>query len=289
MEAALFDRFRDIAYNRAGIHLREGKESLVAARVAKRQRALGLHSDGAYLRFLEEDESGDELVQFLDAISTNFTSFYRESDHFDLFGAELRRWIEAGQRRIRIWCAASSSGEEPYTLAITALEALNDRPLDVRILATDISTRVLQHAQAGRYEAKRLEPVSRDRLRRYFVRSKGEELYEVAPPLRALLTFKRLNLAKPPWPMRGPLDAIFCRNVMMYFDQTVRQRLVTEATRLLRPGGLFFVGHAETLSGLSTDLVARHPSVYALPAGPSEKRRTSRSRKTTAMTAPSGR
>lgn len=269
MDGALFNRFRQIARDTAGIHLGDGKESLVAARVAKRQRQLGIPDERDYLHYLEGDQSGNELVHFLDAISTNFTSFFREPEHFELLDQIVREATAAPQHRLRIWCAASSSGEEPYSIAITVLEAAAGRPLDVRILATDISTRVLDHAQRGIYEAERLKPLSRKQLERFFCRVPDEDgvkaqgpRYEVAAALRAPLVFRRLNLATPPLPMRGPLDVVFCRNVMMYFDRAVRQRLVEEIERLLRPGGYLLTGHAETLNGLSTSLVAERPSVY---------------------------
>lgn len=266
MDLRLFHQFRDIAYRRAGIHLRDGKETLVAARVAKRLRALGLGSDREYLEFLESDTSGEELIQFLDVISTNYTSFFREREHFDFLSSRIREWVAQGQRRFRIWCAASSTGEEPYSLVITMLEATEEHPVDFKILATDISTRALAQAQDGVYEMPRLEPLTRAQLQAYFQPAgnvrRGPPAYRVRPELKEPLRFKRLNLAEPPYPMSGPLDFVFCRNVMMYFDRPVRQGLVAEAERLLRPDGFMVTGHAETLQGLETRLAAITPSVY---------------------------
>lgn len=274
MDPALFRSFRALAYEQAGIDLRDGKEALVLARVGKRLRALGLSSAAEYLSFLERDQSGDELVQFLDAISTNFTSFYREPEHFEHLRAHLEERLAAGADRLRIWCAASSSGEEPYTLAITLAETVAGRAVDWKLLATDISTQVLARARAGRYakaQLAKVPPLFRDRYFARLGRAPGadEDEYEVRPELRERVSFARLNLVKPPFPMHGPLDAVFCRNVMIYFDRAGRQALVTEIERLLRPGGLLIVGHSETLNGIATSLRHVRPSEYRRPDGPS--------------------
>ncbi len=268
MDMKLFDKFRAIAYEKAGIDIKDGKEALVSARVAKRQRALGIPSTADYLHLLETETSGEELIHFLDAISTNFTSFFREPDHFEILGKLLRKWFDEGKNRVRIWCAASSSGEEPYTLAITALEALEGRKADVRILATDISTKILQMAVAGEYAEDRIRPIDSSKRNRYFTKSGtgANALYTVRPEVKELLVFKRLNLSTPPFPMKGPLDVVFCRNVMIYFDKRVRQNLTTEVQRLLKPGGLFIIGHTETLTGLSSTFKTTKPSVYFKPS-----------------------
>ncbi len=268
MNAQMFRQFADITYERAGIRLSEGKASLVSARIAKRIRALGLAGDREYLEYLLADTSGEELVQFLDVISTNFTSFLREPDHFDLLAAHLRARADEGRRELRIWSAASSTGEEPYSLAITALDALEGTSTTVRILATDISTRVLETARAGVYETERIEKLTRAQRAKYFERqpgAPGRETWVVRPEVRRLLVFQRLNLSQPPFPMKGPFDAVFCRNVMIYFDAPVRERLVREIERLLGPGDPLMIGHAETLTGLRTGLVAQKPSVYRRP------------------------
>lgn len=271
MDAALFRRFCDLAYQKAGIFLKEGKESLVAARIAKRLRVLGLVDDRQYLNYLEQDNSGDELVQFLDAISTNYTSFLREREHFDFLMDCIKKWISEGQHRIRVWCAASSSGEEPYSLAITILDAAGDQKIDLKILATDISTKVLSQASSGFYDSTRIEPLSALQRERYFIfkekKANNEKIFEVRPEVKKKIVFKRLNLSQPPFPMSGPLDVIFCRNVMMYFDHRVRQGLVNELERLLSFHGFITIGHAETLNGLTTPLVPFRPSIYCHPRG----------------------
>ncbi|MBN2799451.1 MAG: methyltransferase domain-containing protein [Deltaproteobacteria bacterium] len=273
MDLALFHRFATLAHRRAGISLHEGKLTLVEARVGKRVRALGLSDAGTYLRFLEDDRTGEELVQFLDVITTNFTSFFREPDHFELLRAQLAQCYQAGQRRVRLWSAASSSGEEPYSMAITLLDTLDDPALDARILATDLSSRMLARAQAGHYLEKAVAPVPPALRQRHFSPTgpdpKGNPQVTVSREARALVTFKRLNLAKPPFPMPGPLDVVFCRNVMIYFDQPVRQALITDIERLLKPGGLLLIGHTETLTGIQSRLGTVRPSVYQKPHGAS--------------------
>jgi chemotaxis protein methyltransferase CheR len=267
VDARTFALFRDLVYERSGISLGEGKETLVSARLGKRMRALGIKSHREYLDYALAHEDDGEVVYLLNAISTNFTSFFREPAHFDMLRALLQQWLGTGQQRLRLWCAASSTGEEPYTLAMLVREAIGSRPVDARILATDISTRVLEVAVKGEYDAERLEPVPLSLRTRYFddFQAEGETRYRARDVLKQLLVFRRLNLSTPPFPMSGPLDAVFCRNVMIYFDQAVRARLVSEVVRLLKPGGYLFVGHSESLTGVSAGLRAVQPSVYAKP------------------------
>ncbi|HEY1088191.1 MAG TPA: CheR family methyltransferase [Archangium sp.] len=264
-----FKAFCDLAYSQAGIRLGEEKLALVSARVGKRLRALDLPTERAYLDYLENDKSGGELVEFLDVISTNFTSFFREPAHFETLAADLRQRLAAGQRSFTLWCAAASSGEEPYTIALVLEELFAGKGVEWRVLCTDISTRVLSLAKRGVYREQQLKSVKKEWLNKHFLRLRGEageeQQYEVSPALKSHLTFARLNLAQPPFPMRGPFDAVLCRNVMIYFDNPVRQGLVKEIERLVKPGGLVFVGHAETLSGLGMGLQVVSPSVYRRP------------------------
>jgi chemotaxis protein methyltransferase CheR len=264
---SLFRAFRELAYRQAGIQLRDGKETLLATRIARRMSDLGLTDPVAYLARLRDDPSGDEMVRFLDSICTNLTGFYRDAEHFSILAAEAGRLKARGERRCRVWCAAAASGEEPYSAAITLCEAFAGTQVDFRILSTDLSTSALGAAKAGRYTERQLEPVP-DRLRwKYFTpihRRQGIE-YEVSPRLRERVVFARLNLAAPPFPMAGPFDAILCRNVMIYFDPPVRQRLLDEIARLLRPGGLLMVGQAETLCGLRHPLDEVRPSIFRKP------------------------
>lgn len=266
MNAVVFQELRKLAYERAGIALRENKEALLSARIAKRMRKLGLRAEQEYLEYLRGDGSGSEMIEFLDAISTNFTSFFREQDHFELLQREAATWLDDRRSSVRIWCAAAATGEEPYSLAMTLAESLAGHGTDWRILATDISVGALLTAQGGRYDDGRLAPVPMALRRKYFSSDPGDPQSgrgnRVSEKLRERITFTRLNLATPPFPMRGGLDAVFCRNVMIYFDNAVRQRLIAEIELLLRPGGLLVIAHSETLNGVSTGLKTVRPSVY---------------------------
>lgn len=268
LDRKTFERFREVVYARSGINLRDGKESLVAARVGKRMRSLGLNCYREYLNAVMEDESGDEVVQLLDAISTNVTSFFREPGHFDFLRERLTEWADAGQRRFRLWSAACSSGEEPYSIAMTMLEALAGYGgIDAKILATDISTKVLARCSAGEYHEDKVKGVPPPQLGRYFDRRResGENVYVVRQELKRPIVFKRLNLSAPPFPMQGPMDVIFCRNVMIYFDNGVRRKLLAEHFRLLKPGGFLMVGHAESLTGMVSEFKTVRPSIYVKP------------------------
>jgi chemotaxis protein methyltransferase CheR len=273
MDRQLFERFTALAYEKAGITIKPGKEALVSARVAKRLRALSLGDPAAYLRFLEGDASGDELLRFLEVISTHFTSFFREPDHFELLASEVEALLGRGQRRVRLWSAACSTGEEPYTMAMTALGVAGAEAADLKILATDIAADTLAQAAAGRYGPERVEPVPPALRARWFDRrgdpkDPGGEVYEVKQALRSLVSFGRLNLAQPPFPMKGPFDVVFCRNVLIYFDQPVRQRLLSGIEGLLAPGGLLCIGHTETLNGVQSRLRMVRPSVFRLAEPP---------------------
>jgi chemotaxis protein methyltransferase CheR len=265
MEAETFLAFQQIAYHKAGIFLRPGKVALVQARLARRLRELGLTAERDYLKVLQAD-GGDELVLFLDAISTNFTKFFREPDHFDTLARDVQALLAAGQTRFRFWCAGCSSGEEPYTAAMVLDPLLRNR--DWKILATDISTRVLTRAAGAVYPADDVEPIPEALRSRYLEPAPaldGAPRFAIARALRERIVFHRLNLAARPYVMKGPLDAVFCRNVMIYFDRPMRAGLVGEIERVLRPGAHLFIGHSETLNGIETRLRSERPSVYRLP------------------------
>ena len=265
MDTKTFQQFRDFIYEKSGITLGPQKMALVSARVGKRMRILNLSDYKAYLKLVRGDSSGAELVQLLDAISTNVTSFYREPVHYNVLAEFLEQWAKSGQTRFRIWCAASSSGEEPYCLAMTVLETLGDlRGLDLRILATDISTRVLEKARCGEYAEDKIEPVPAILKNRYFTKLQrnGERIYQAKIELRRVLSFNRLNLSEVPFPMNGPFDAIFCRNVMIYFDNAVRIDLLKEMHRLLKPAGCLMIGHSESLTGIPVSFKSKQPAVY---------------------------
>ncbi len=268
MDPKVFKRLSEIAYQEAGIYLPSGKETLVASRISKRIRALGLGGEKEYLEYLNKDSTGEEMSSFLDAISTNFTSFMREDDHFEI----LARWAagkaKKGKPRIRIWCAAAASGEEPYSIVITLLDLFEDKEADFRVLATDISKTALAKARRGIYPEKAVRPLTKLQRSRYFTKGRdesGETRYIVRPALKEKILFRRLNLAKPPYPLKGPLDVIFCRNVMIYFQKPTREGIVREAERLLAPGGLLVTGHSDTLTGIRSGLQTLYPSVYRKP------------------------
>lgn len=264
MKPRTFEQFKDLVYQKSGITLGPQKVALVSARIAKRMRTLGMASHEDYFRFVVRDESSAELVHLIDSISTNVTSFFREAVHFEILAKLVQDWRVQSQPRFRIWCAASSTGEEPYTLALTVLEALGGHHPDFRLLATDISTRVLETARKGVYSSVKLDPVPRPLLQKYFqkLESGPDADYQVSDDLKRLISFNRLNLSEPPFPMKGPFDVVFCRNVMIYFDNEVRSRLVLEICRLLKPGGYLMIGHSESLSGIVAPLTLVQPAVY---------------------------
>ena len=264
MKTQTFEKLKKLIYQKSGIHLGPQKVALVTARIAKRMRALDISEHEAYLQHVLKDESSDELIHLLDCISTNVTSFLREPAHFEYLSELVQRWDIRRQTRFRIWCAASSTGEEPYTLAITVLEALGGHHPDFRLLATDISTRVLEVARKGEYSAVKLDPMPRALRDKYFTRINAGPgaIYRVNDDVRRLVSFNRLNLSEPPFPMKGPMDVVFCRNVMIYFDNAVRTRLLEDIHRLLKPGGHLMIGHSESLSGIAVPFTAVKPAVY---------------------------
>src|SRR3989339_581335 len=210
-----FVKFCDLIYDMAGIKLGPQKEALVSARISKRMRSLQMSDFKAYYDYVRDDKTGAELVELLNAISTNVTHFFREHRHFEILNQILKKWEKEGQSRYRVWCAAASTGEEPYTIAMTFMESLMDVS-DVKILATDISTKVLATAKAGVYREKHIEKISHNLVTKYFRKEKtkeGENVFHVVDELKNMITYGRLNLAKPPFPMNGPFDIIFCRNV----------------------------------------------------------------------------
>lgn len=244
--AADFEQVRSLLYQRAGISLAPSKESMVYSRLARRLRALRLTSFGQYFAYLQQHE--DELEQFTNALTTNLTSFFREEHHFPILADHLQRLYREQRRQLRIWCTASSTGEEPYSLAMTAVEAFDSSRPPVSILASDIDTKVLAHASAGIYELDRLSALDEQRKRRFFLRGRGSQqgLARVKDELRQLLQFRQINLLAPDWPVKGGLDAIFCRNVMIYFDRPTQLQLLERLMPLLQPEGLFFAGHSES-------------------------------------------
>jgi len=256
-----FDKLRKFIYEKSGISLSPAKDALITARIGKRIRALNMESYKEYVDYVINDKEDRELVQLLDVISTNVTSFFRESQHFDFLSEKISEWYKNGQRRFRIWSAACSTGEEPYTIAMVLTNTLENVPADIRILATDISTRVLNCAIKGIYNPDKLKDIDPQTRYRYFKKTDTGDL-AIDENLKKMISFNRINLSTPPFPMKGPFDIVFCRNVMIYFDNEVRLRLLGEIGRLLRPGGYLMVGHAENLTGMISSFKSVMSSVY---------------------------
>jgi chemotaxis protein methyltransferase CheR len=256
-----FSDIRTLIYDHAGIALTEVKRQLVYSRVSRRLRALGLVRFRDYLEILRAGDA-QEWVAFTNALTTNLTSFFREEHHFPILLQYLRR--PGGTRPAMVWCCAASTGEEPYSIAMTAAEAFNTLTPPVRILATDIDTLVLEAAMRGVYSLDRLERVSEERRRRYFLRGTGANagMAMVKQELRELVTFRQINLLQDSWPLRGPLDAIFCRNVMIYFDKSTQSDILRRFAPLLREDGLLFAGHSENFQHAADLFRLRGKTVY---------------------------
>lgn len=275
-----FEQFSRIIYETSRIALNSGKKELLRARLGKIIRRRGIGSFSDYLAIVEEDRTGEELTILLDAVSTNLTSFYREADHFRFVETTVVPQIEGarrnrGERKIRAWSAGCSSGEEPYSLCITLLESLGGGAgWDIRLLATDLSTRVLAIARNAVYPEDRIKTIPPDVAKRYFIPETGADgsrNYRVTPAVRGLVTFGRVNLLEP-YPFKGPFDFIFCRNVMIYFDKKTQESLVNGFHRYLADGGYLFIGHSESLNGVSHPFRYVRPSVYRKPDGASSGR-----------------
>ena len=260
-----FEALRALVKQVTGIALSDQKRELVYGRLARRLRALNIRSFREYRTLLASDS--DEIVQFCNAITTNLTAFFREPHHFDHLRDEVLKPLAAkppAVRRFRIWSAACSTGEEPYTTAMSVLEAIPDlRGWDIRILATDLDSDVLGKASRGVYLADRLRTLSAERRQKFFTSVPGakEPAFSVTPNLRQLITYKQLNLMHP-FPMKGPLDAIICRNVLIYFDKDTQRDLVSRMARLQRPGALLYLGHSESLFKVSNDYTLIGRTIY---------------------------
>ncbi|TBR08176.1 MAG: chemotaxis protein CheR [Lysobacter sp.] len=246
-----FRRVCSLIHEHAGISLGPHKSDMVYSRLVRRVRAGGFPTFAAYLDTLERDD-GEEWQAFVNALTTNLTSFFREAYHFDDLASHLRAWQSKGPRDtpLTIWCAAASTGEEPYSLAITACEAFGSLSPPVRIIATDIDTQVLETAMRGVYALDRITALSDERRQAFFQRGSGPQAghCRVKPALSALIEFRALNLLDDNYPIPGGLAAIFCRNVMIYFDKPTQYRLLQRMTPLLGPEGRLYAGHSESFS-----------------------------------------
>jgi chemotaxis protein methyltransferase CheR len=251
---------------RTGITLGSHKRDLVYGRLARRLRALDLENFRQYCELLKGPEGGAEIGLLVNAITTNMTSFFRESHHFDhlrdFLVARMAERSGGSRSRLRVWSAGCSSGEEPYSIAMTLREACNDRlpGWDAKILATDIDTNVLATAEQGVYPADRVTPVPLAYRSRYIAPG-ADRTFAVADSLRQLISFKPLNLLEE-WPMTGPFDVIFCRNVVIYFDKPTQRLLFDRFADMLGPGGLLYVGHSESLFRVCDRFAAAGRTVY---------------------------
>lgn len=251
-----FTALRQLAYEQAGISLTDAKRELIYGRVSRRLRQLGMDSFTEYRALLAGPSAGAELGEFVNAVTTNLTAFFRENHHFEYLRDKFllpRRADSSGSRRIRIWCSAASTGEEPYSIAMTVAEAIPDwQRWDIRILATDLDTNVLKHAADGIYNEDRVREMPKSLLSKYFDRvgEDGKTRVKVRSELKQMISFRQLNLIKP-LPMGGPLDVIFCRNVIIYFDKETQRDLFARVAPLQRPGDLLFLGHSESLLKVS--------------------------------------
>ena len=262
-----YHKIAEFVHKTAGINLLEGKKELIRTRLGKRMRLLQMHDFHTYFKHVMNDDTGEEIIYLLDALATNLTSFFREDQHFEFMGTVLLPELEKqrksqGSHRLRIWSAACSSGEEPYTIAMIVMEKAPffGQNGDCKILATDISTKVLNIAKKGLYGPERMKTVPHMLLTKYFQKT-GDQMYQVSSQLRDLIAFRRLNLMDP-LPFKHPMDLIFCRNVMIYFDKETISRLVNKYYQILNPGGFLFIGHSESLSGFKHDFKYVQPCIY---------------------------
>jgi chemotaxis protein methyltransferase CheR len=258
-----FERVRKLIYDHAGISLNPSKQDMVYSRLARRLRATGIDNFKDYLALLEKDNEA-EWEAFSNSLTTNLTAFFREPHHFPLLDQHIAR--HKGHHPIALWCSAASTGEEPYSIAMTMVDTFGSFKPPVSILATDIDTNVLAKAEAGVYPFERIEKLSPDVIKRFFLKGTGAQagFVRVRPELRAMITFRQVNLLSEDWPVRGPLDAIFCRNVMIYFDKETQLKILERFAPLMQPDGLLFAGHSESFHNAGHLFKLRGKTVYEL-------------------------
>ena len=264
-----FERVRKMIYARAGISLNDSKQNMVYSRLSRRLRTLGIASFAAYLDRLETDASFDarEAQEFVNSLTTNLTAFFREPHHFPVLAEFLKSQRAAAGGGLRLWCSAASTGEEPYSIAMTLIETLG-AGTSARLLATDIDTNVLATAGRGVYRADSARQCGEERLRKFFLRGSGanEGMVRVKPELPKLIQFAPLNLLDANWSalksFAPTLDVIFCRNVMIYFDKPTQRQILDRFAQVLRPGGLLFIGHSENFTDHRDHFALRGKTVY---------------------------
>jgi len=255
-----FSRVQSLIYQRAGINLHDGKHAMVYSRLSRRLRETGHTSFRDYLSWLETHD-GPEWQEFVNALTTNLTAFFREQHHFEIFAAHLKS-RPAGSPW-KVWCNAASTGEEPYSIVMTAFETLGNNA-QFKLTASDIDSKVLASAAQGVYRLDNLKGLTQERLQRFFMRGKDSNagLIRVKPELRKAIEFLSVNLIRDDWPFKEPFDVVFCRNVMIYFDAPTQRKVLERIHRVLKPGGMLFVGHAENFSESRDLFTLRGKTVY---------------------------
>ena len=261
--SADFSRIRELIHRNAGISLSDHKRDMAYSRLARRLRARGLDSFRDYLDLLEAENDPAEWEAFTNALTTNLTAFFREAHHFPI----LANFVTKRPQPVSVWCSAASTGEEPYSIAMTLIEALGDHAArQATVLATDIDTQVLAKCDAGVYQMDQVKHLSQERLKRFFLKGTGSHagLVKVRPELRAMIRFERLNLTDRDYGLRQQFDAIFCRNVMIYFDKPTQAQVLSRFEPLVKSGGLLFAGHSENFTYVTQAFRLRGQTVYEL-------------------------
>ena len=258
-----FQRIRKLIYDHAGINLSEAKKDMVYSRLGRRLRATGIGSFKDYLSLLETDDER-EWEAFVNSLTTNLTSFFREPHHFPLLAEHLNKIRH--RKPIDLWCSAASTGEEPYTMAMTVVDTFGSFTPPVHIMATDLDTNVLKKAQQGIYPVERVEKLSPDQLKRFFLRGTGKNagFVQVRKELRDMITFRQLNLLDAKYPIHGPFEAIFCRNVMIYFDKPTQYKILQKFIPLMHSDALMFAGHSESFQHAADLFSIRGKTVYTI-------------------------
>ncbi|MGN1055230.1 MAG: CheR family methyltransferase [Comamonas sp.] len=259
--SADFSRVQALIYKHAGISLHDGKHAMVYSRLSRRLRETGHESFDDYLSGLEKQGDAHEWQEFVNALTTNLTSFFREQHHFDILAQHLRS--KPASTPWRVWCNAASTGEEPYSIVLTAQETLGVNA-NFKLVASDIDSKVLATAAQGVYRMENVKNLSQERLQRFFMRGKASNagMVRVKPELRRMIDFMQVNLIRDDWPFKEPFDMVFCRNVMIYFDAPTQRKVLERIHRVLKPGGLLFVGHAENFSESRDLFILRGKTVY---------------------------
>ena len=267
--SADYRRFTDLVYQICGIRLNASKQLMVETRLRKRLKETGASTFREYWKLLNQEDSHEELILLIDAITTNKTEFFREPVHFEYLAKkilpDLGRHLKLQGRPLRIWSAGCSTGKEAYTLAMVLMESKRARIIDdFQIYATDICTDVLKRASRAVYQPDEIEPIPESLRKKYLLRSRGlhAPTFRIIPELRSTVCFERLNFMDERYHVSAPFDIVFCRNVIIYFDRATQDQVVNKLVDCLRPNGYFFTGHSETLSGLTTPLEGIAPTIY---------------------------